>query len=78
MVAGGIGQTPFLALAARISACARYGDPPRERAAGARRSRSATAPATADYLAGVDDFRRAGRRGPHRAPTTARPAITGW
>ena len=30
MVAGGIGQTPFLALARSIWACDRYGDPPRQ------------------------------------------------
>jgi dihydroorotate dehydrogenase electron transfer subunit len=59
MVAGGIGQTPFLALAQEALHKKRYGDPPRDvpRALhvtfcyGAR---------TADYLAGVEDFERLG------------------
>jgi dihydroorotate dehydrogenase electron transfer subunit len=59
MVAGGIGQTPFLALAAEYLGLRRYGDPPRQvpRAAkvtllyGAR---------SLGYLACVDDFRRLG------------------
>jgi dihydroorotate dehydrogenase electron transfer subunit len=59
MVAGGIGQTPFLALAQEALARKKYGDPPRDvpRALhvtfcyGAR---------TADYLAGVEDFERLG------------------
>ncbi len=59
MVAGGIGQTPFVALAAEFLGHRRYGAPPRVFAPsdtvtlcyGAR---------TADMLAGVDDFRRLG------------------
>ena len=59
MVAGGIGQTPFMALAREYLGLRRYGSPPRvvERAGkvtfcyGAR---------TADYLAGIDDFRKLG------------------
>lgn len=59
MVAGGIGQTPFLALAQEALHKKRYGDPLREvpRALhltfcyGAR---------TADYFAGVEDFERLG------------------
>jgi len=59
MVAGGIGQTPFLALAQEALGLKKYGDPPRQmpRAAhitfcyGAR---------TADYFAGVEDFQRLG------------------
>ncbi len=59
MVAGGIGQTPFLALAQEALHTKRYGDPPRAvpRAGqvtfcyGAR---------TADYLAGVEDFEQLG------------------
>jgi dihydroorotate dehydrogenase electron transfer subunit len=59
MVAGGIGQTPFLALAQEALHKKRYGEPPRDvpRALhvtfcyGAR---------TADYLAGVEDFERLG------------------
>jgi len=59
MVAGGIGQTPFLALAQEALGRKTYGDPPRDvpRALhvtfcyGAR---------TADYLAGVEDFESLG------------------
>jgi len=59
MVAGGIGQTPFVALAAEQLGLRTYGDPPRHAAQaskvtlcyGARSSR---------YLAGVDDFQRLG------------------
>jgi len=59
MIAGGIGQTPFLALAQEALHKKRYGDPPRDvpRALhltfcyGAR---------TAEYLACVEDFQRLG------------------
>jgi dihydroorotate dehydrogenase electron transfer subunit len=59
MVAGGIGQTPFLALAQEALHKKRYGDPPRDVSRplhvtlcyGAR---------TADYLAGVEDFQQLG------------------
>jgi dihydroorotate dehydrogenase electron transfer subunit len=59
MVAGGVGQTPFLALAQEALHKRRYGDPPRDvpRALhvtfcyGAR---------SAEYLAGVEDFERLG------------------
>jgi dihydroorotate dehydrogenase electron transfer subunit len=59
MVAGGIGQTPFLALAREHLGLRSYGAPPRQvpRAGkvtlcyGCRRG---------EYLAGLDDFRRAG------------------
>ena len=59
MVAGGIGQTPFLALAQEALHKKRYGDPPRDvpRALhvtfcyGARK---------AEYFAGVEDFERLG------------------
>ncbi len=59
MVAGGIGQTPFMALAAEHRGLKQYGDSARSAARpkqitlcyGARR---------ADYLAGVDDFRMLG------------------
>ena len=59
MVAGGIGQTPFLALAQEALHKKRYGDPPRDvprplhvtLCYGAR---------TADYLAGVEDFQQLG------------------
>ena len=59
MVAGGIGQTPFLAFAQEALGRKKYGDPPRDvpRALhvtfcyGAR---------TADYFAGVEDFEKLG------------------
>jgi len=59
MVAGGIGQTPFLALAQEALGLKQYGDPPREvpRASqvtfcyGAR---------TAEYFAGLPEFERLG------------------
>jgi dihydroorotate dehydrogenase electron transfer subunit len=59
MVAGGIGQTPFLALAQEALGKKRFGDPPRvvphtERVTfcyGAR---------TSDYFAGLDDFQQLG------------------
>ena len=59
MVAGGIGQTPFLALAQECFGHRRYGNPARE---GARTSRVTLCygARTAAYLAGVDDFSRLG------------------
>jgi dihydroorotate dehydrogenase electron transfer subunit len=59
MVAGGIGQTPFLSLARESLGQMRYGDPPRE----VPRAKQVTlcyGTRTAEYLACVDDFRRAG------------------
>ncbi|MGD0898308.1 MAG: dihydroorotate dehydrogenase electron transfer subunit [Thermoguttaceae bacterium] len=59
MAAGGIGQTPFLALARESLGQRQYGDPPRE----VPRARQVTlcyGARTAEYLACVDDFRRAG------------------
>jgi dihydroorotate dehydrogenase electron transfer subunit len=67
MVAGGIGQTPFLALARECLGHQAYGDPPRQAAAGkletcptARRVTLCYGCRTAVYLACTDDFRRAG------------------
>jgi dihydroorotate dehydrogenase electron transfer subunit len=57
IVAGGIGQTPFLALAAEHLGRKRYGDPPRETPR-PRRISFCYGARSADYLAGVDDFRR--------------------
>jgi dihydroorotate dehydrogenase electron transfer subunit len=59
MVAGGIGQTPFLALAAEFLGHRHYGTPPRQ----VVRSNKVTlcyGARTADMLAGVEDFRRLG------------------
>ncbi len=59
MVAGGIGQTPFLAMAKEALGLAYYGTPPRQ----VPQARSATlcfGAKTADLLGGVDDFRAAG------------------
>jgi dihydroorotate dehydrogenase electron transfer subunit len=59
MVAGGIGQTPFLALAREALGQRRYGDPPRS-VARAPRVTLCYGARTKDYLAGVDDFERLG------------------
>ena len=59
MVAGGIGQTPFLALAREFAGTARYGDPPRS-VPPAERITLCYGARSADYLAGIDDFRRLG------------------
>jgi dihydroorotate dehydrogenase electron transfer subunit len=59
MVAGGIGQTPFAALAQWTLGKRRYGG----RANGGQAARRVTlcyGARSADYLAGVDDFRRLG------------------
>ena len=59
MVAGGIGQTPFLALGQEYLGRRRFGDPPRE----VPTSNQVTlcyGVRTAEYLAGVDDFKSAG------------------
>jgi dihydroorotate dehydrogenase electron transfer subunit len=59
MVAGGIGQTPFLALAREYLGQRPYGDPPR-RPAAAKRVTLCYGARTKDLLAGVDDFARLG------------------
>ncbi len=59
MVAGGIGQTPFLALAREYLGLHAYGDPPRQ----VPRAKQVTlcyGARSSEYLAGVEDFRRAG------------------
>lgn len=59
MVAGGIGQTPFLALAKEYLGKQRFGFPTRE----VQRAKQVTfcyGARTAEYLAGVEDFQRLG------------------
>jgi dihydroorotate dehydrogenase electron transfer subunit len=59
MVAGGIGQTPFLALAREALGLRQYGETPRHRPRTGRVTLCYGA-RTADLLAGVDDFQRLG------------------
>lgn len=59
MVAGGIGQTPFVALAKEFLGRQSYGDPPRQ-VAPAGRVTFCYGTRTRDYLAGLEDFERAG------------------
>jgi len=59
MVAGGIGQTPFLALAREFLGLRAFGDPPRTTAR-AERVTLLYGVRSADLLAGVDDFRQLG------------------
>jgi dihydroorotate dehydrogenase electron transfer subunit len=59
MVAGGIGQTPFLALAQEYRERRNYGDPPRP-AARAERLSLLYGVRKRSLLAGVDDFQRLG------------------
>ena len=59
MVAGGIGQTPFLAFAREALGQRQYGDPPRP-AALAPRVVLCYGARSKDYLAGVEDFERLG------------------
>lgn len=59
MVAGGIGQTPFVAVAQESLGLRVYGDPPRQVAA-ADRVTLCYGARSAEYLAGVEDFQRLG------------------
>jgi dihydroorotate dehydrogenase electron transfer subunit len=59
MVAGGIGQTPFVALGKECLGRRRYGDPPREPAI-ARLVILCYGARSAGYLAGLSDFERSG------------------
>lgn len=59
MVAGGIGQTPFLALGREFTGRRRYGDPPRS-VSPAQKVTLCYGVRTVDYLAGADDFAGAG------------------
>jgi dihydroorotate dehydrogenase electron transfer subunit len=59
MVGGGIGQTPFMALAKEYLGERRYGDPPRD-VAPANRVTLCYGARRREYLAGVEDFERLG------------------
>lgn len=59
MVAGGIGQSPFLALAQEALGRKKYGDPLRD-ASRALHVTFCYGARTADYLAGVEDFEQLG------------------
>jgi dihydroorotate dehydrogenase electron transfer subunit len=59
MVAGGIGQTPFVTLAAEALGLRRFGDPPRQMETVAKVTLCYGA-RTAGMLAGVEDFQRLG------------------
>jgi dihydroorotate dehydrogenase electron transfer subunit len=59
MVAGGIGQTPFLAQGREALGGRKYGHPPRE-VPRVKRATLCYGVRTADLLAGVDDFKAAG------------------
>jgi dihydroorotate dehydrogenase electron transfer subunit len=59
MVAGGIGQTPFLALAREALGQRRYGSPPRQPAV-AKEVTLLYGARTRELLAGVEDFQRLG------------------
>lgn len=60
MVAGGIGQTPFLALAKEGLGRQRFGHPTPRPSGGARRVSLVYGVRAAEYLAGVDAFKEAG------------------
>ncbi|MCL4203638.1 MAG: dihydroorotate dehydrogenase electron transfer subunit [Pirellulaceae bacterium] len=59
MVAGGIGQTPFVALAAEFLGRRRYGTPARQ-VVPANRATLCYGARTAEMLAGIEDFQRLG------------------
>ncbi len=59
MAAGGIGQTPFLSLACEHLGLRTYGDPARK-VPKAKKATLCYGARSRDYLAGVEDFRRAG------------------
>ena len=59
MVAGGIGQTPFMALGREFLGLRQYGDPPRQ-VERAKRVTLCYGARSADYLAGVADFEQLG------------------
>ena len=57
MVAGGIGQTPFLAVAREALGVREYGEPARSLSSPPRRVSLCYGVRSAEYLAGVDEFR---------------------
>ncbi len=59
MVAGGIGQTPFMALAREYLGLHCYGDPPRS-VPRAKKVTLCYGVRSAEYMAGVEEFRRLG------------------
>ncbi len=59
MVAGGIGQTPFVAMAAEATGQRRYGNPMRE-VQSASQTTLCYGARSADFLAGVEDFQQLG------------------
>jgi dihydroorotate dehydrogenase electron transfer subunit len=59
MVAGGIGQTPFVALAREALGRRSYGDPPRK-ISPVKQVTFCYGARTRDYFAGIDDFEAAG------------------
>jgi dihydroorotate dehydrogenase electron transfer subunit len=59
VVAGGIGQTPFVALTREALGRRTYGDPPRA-VPGVRQVTLCYGARTRDFLAGIDDFEAAG------------------
>ncbi|MGH7199448.1 MAG: dihydroorotate dehydrogenase electron transfer subunit, partial [Planctomycetaceae bacterium] len=60
LVAGGIGQTPFLAVAREALGLRRYGSPPRDVRERPARVSLCYGVRNVDYLAGLDDFQMDG------------------
>ena len=75
LVAGGIGQTPFLAVAREALGLRSYGSPPRAVSRRPRRVTLCYGVRSAEYLAGLEEFALPGLE-VRLPPTTARTAIT--